>query len=171
MAEPFINAMRDDPYKNFKFRVMWNGRYVAGFSKISSLKRTTEMIEHREGGDPSTSHKSPGRTKVEPITLERGLTHDLEFVDWANRIWNADLALGAESSLSNFRKDIQIDLHNEAGQRVLSYTAYRCFPSELTALPELDANGNAVAILSLRLEAESWSRDTDVPEPTEPPPD
>ena len=79
MAQFSVNASRFDPYKNFKFRVKWDGRYVAGVSKVSSLKRTTEVVEHRVGGDPSTSHKSPGRTKYEAITLERGVTHDVAF--------------------------------------------------------------------------------------------
>ena len=88
MAQFSVNAQRFDPYKNFKFRVKWDGRYVAGVSKVSGLKRTTEVVEHREGGDPSTSRKSPGRVTFEAVTLERGLTHDVEFERWANRVWN-----------------------------------------------------------------------------------
>jgi phage tail-like protein len=79
MSQFTVNPQRFDPYKEFKFRVKWDGHYVAGISKVSALKRTTEVIEHREGGNPNTSRKSPGLTKFEPITLERGVTHDLEF--------------------------------------------------------------------------------------------
>ena len=106
MAQFSVNAQRFDPYKNFKFRVRWDGRYVAGVSKVSALKRTTEVVEHREGGDPSSSRKSPGRSAYEAITLERGVTHDPEFERWANKVWNYGAGLGAEVSLQDFRKDI-----------------------------------------------------------------
>ncbi len=168
MAQFTVNASRFDPYKNFKFRVKWDGRYVAGVSKVGSLKRTTDPVEHREGGDPSTNRRSPGRTKYEAITLERGVTHDLEFEQWANKVWNFGAGLGAEVSLADFRKDIIIDLFNEAGQKVLSYKVYRCWVSEYQALPDLDANANAIAIQHLKLENEGWERDLDTVEPKEP---
>jgi phage tail-like protein len=168
MAQFAVNAQRFDPYKNFKFRVKWDGRYVAGVSKVGALKRSTEVVEHREGGDPSTSRKSPGRTKYEPITLERGVTHDTEFESWANKVWNFGSGLGAEVSLKDFRKDLIIDVYNEAGQLVLSYKVYRAWVSEYQALPDLDANANAVAIQTLKLEHEGWERDYEVPEPAEP---
>lgn len=163
-----VNTKRFDPYKNFKFRVKWDGQYVAGISKVSALKRTTEVVEHREGGDPSTGHKSPGRTKFDAITLERGVTHDPEFEKWATKVWNFKGGEGKESSLADFRKDIIIDLFNEAGQKVLSYKVYRCWVSEFQALPGLDSNANAVAIQTLKLENEGWERDDAVSEPTEP---
>lgn len=168
MAQFTVNARRFDPYKNFKFRLKWDGRYVAGISKCSTLKRSTEVVEHREGGDPSTSRKSPGRTKYEAVTLERGVTHDTDFEQWANKIWNFGSGLGAEVSLADFRKDVILDLFNEAGQKVLSYQLYRCWVSEFQALPDLDANANAVAIQLLKLENEGWERDYAVTEPTEP---
>jgi phage tail-like protein len=168
MAQFSVNAQRFDPYKNFKFRVKWDGRYVAGVSKVGALKRSTEPIEHREGGDPSTSRKSPGRTKFEAITLERGVTHDPEFEGWANKVWNFGSGLGAEVSLADFRKDIILELYNEAGQLALGYRIYRCWVSEFQALPDLDANANAIAIQMLKLENEGWERDYDVTEPTEP---
>ncbi len=168
MAQFTVNAQRFDPYKNFKFRVMWDGRYVAGISKVSALKRTTELVEHREGGDPSSSRKSPGRTKYDAITLERGVTHDLEFEQWANKVWNFGSGAGAETSLADFRKDILIDMFNEAGQKVISYNVFRCWVSEYQALPDLDANANAVAIQHIKLENEGFERDYDVVEPQEP---
>ena len=168
MTQFTVNARRFDPYKNFKFRVKWDGRYVAGISKVSSLKRSTEVVEHREGGDPSTSRKSPGRSKYEPVTLERGVTHDIDFEQWANKIWNYGAGAGAEMSLADFRKDIIIDMFNEAGQKVVSYQLYRCWVSEFQALPDLDANANAVAIQLLKLEIEGWERDYAVVEPSEP---
>ncbi|HEX8984403.1 MAG TPA: phage tail protein [Bryobacteraceae bacterium] len=168
MAQFTVNANRYDPYKNFKFRVKWDGRYVAGISKVGALKRTTEVVEHREGGAPSTGRKSPGRTKYEAITLERGVTHDAEFELWANKVWNFAGGLGAESSLADFRKDVIIDLFNEAGQKVISYKVFRCWVSEYQSLPDLDANANAVAIQTIKLENEGWERDTDVTEPVEP---
>ena len=168
MAQFSVNPNRFDPYKNLKFRVKWDGRYVAGVSKVSALKRTTEVVEHREGGDPSTVRRSPGQTKYEPITLERGVTHDPEFEQWANKVWNWGSGLGSEVSLADFRKDLIIELYNEAGQLVMAYKVYRCWPSEYQALPELDAGANAVAIQTLTLQHEGWERDYDVKEPTEP---
>jgi phage tail-like protein len=168
MAEFTVNPTRFDPYKNFKFRLRWDGRYVAGVSKVSALKRTTEVVEHREGGDPSTVRKSPGRTKYEPITLERGVTHDPEFEQWANKVWNFGAGLGSEVSLKDFRKDIMIEVYNEAGQLALAYKVFRCWVSEYQALPDLDANANAVAIQTIKLENEGLERDTEVPEPAEP---
>ena len=166
MAEFTVNPGRFDPYKNFKFRVKWDGRYVAGISKVSALRRTTEVVEHREGGDPSTHRKSPGLTKFDAITLERGVTQDTEFEDWANRVWK--LGGNPEVSLADFRKDIVIDFFNEADQKVLSYKVYRCWVAEYQALPDLDANSNAVAIEHIKLENEGWERDLSVTEPVEP---
>jgi phage tail-like protein len=168
MAQFSVNPQRFDPYKNFKFRVKWDGRYVAGISKCSSLKKTTDVVEHREGGDPSTGRKSPARTKFDAITLERGVTHDTEFEKWANKVWDFGAGPGVEVSLKDFRKDIIIDLFNEAGQKVISYKVYRCWVSEYQALPDLDANAGAVAIQHIKLENEGWERDLDVTEPTEP---
>ena len=168
MSEFTVNASRFDPYKNFKFRVKWDGQYVAGVSKVSVLKRTTEVVTHRDGGDPSSSHKSPGRSEYDAITLERGVTHSAAFEQWANKVWNYGSGLGAETSLADFRKDIILELLNESGQVAISYKIYRCWVSEFQALPELDANANAVAIQSIKLENEGWERDYDVGEPTEP---
>jgi phage tail-like protein len=168
MAQFSVNAQRFDPYHNFKFRVRWDGRYVAGVSKVGALTRTTEVVSHRDGGDPSTSRKSPGRTEFAAITLERGVTHDLEFEAWANKAWTYGAGLGAEVSLRDFRKDVVIEVYNEAGQLALAYKVHRCWVSEYQALPDLDANANAVAIQRLKLEHEGWVRDVDVPEPTEP---
>ncbi len=168
MAQFTVNPQRFDPYKNFKFRVKWDNKYVAGVSKVSVLKRTTEVVKHRDGGDPSSSRKSPGRTEYEPITLERGVTHDTDFEDWATKVWNYGAGLGSEVSLKDFRKDIRIEVYNEAGQLALAYHVYRCWVSEFQALPDLDANANAVAIQHLKLENEGWVRDTTVAEPSEP---
>lgn len=164
--QPTIRRL--DPYKNFKFRVLWDGRCVAGVSKVSALKRTTEVVEHREGGDLSSSRRSPGRTKYEAITLERGVTHDIAFEQWANKVWNYGSGPGAEVSLRDFRKNIIIELYNDAGQKVIAYNVYDCWVSEYQAQPDLDANANAVAIQSIKLENEGWERDYDVTKPDEP---
>ena len=168
MAQFKVNQSRVDPYKNFKFRVKWGGKYVAGVSKVSTLKRTTEVVKHRHGGDPSSSKKSPGRTEYDAISLDRGVTHDIEFEQWANKVWNFGNGLGAEMSLQDFRKDIVLEVYNEAGQLAIAYKIYRCWVSEFQALPDLDANANAIAIQHLKLENEGWARDTSVTEPTEP---
>ena len=158
---------RHDPYKNFKFRIKIGTSYVAGVSKCSMLKRTTEVVKHRTGGDPSTSRKSPGRTEYDPITLERGVTHDIDFAQWANKVWNYGVALGSEVSLKDFRKDITIEVYNEAGQLAIAYSVFRCWVSEFQALPDLDANANVIAIQHIKLENEGWVQ-VDVPMPTEP---
>jgi phage tail-like protein len=168
MAQFSVNQERFDPYKNFKFRVKWDGVYVAGVSKVSMLKRTTEVVKHREGGDPSSSRKMPGRTEYEPVTIERGVTHDLRFEEWALKTWQFQAGLGAEVSLKDFRKDIILEVYNEAGQLAITYTIFRCWVSEYQALPDLDANANAVAIQHIKLENEGWTRDVAVKEPVEP---
>jgi phage tail-like protein len=166
---PFtVNPHRADPYKNFKFRVKWDGRAIAGVSKVSGLKRTTEVVDHRSGGDPNAVRRSPGTTKFEAITLERGITHDPEFEDWAKLALQGGAALGAEVSLEHFRKDIVIELMNEAGQVVIAYRVYRCWVSRYQALPDLDANTNTVAIESITIENEGWERDRDIAEPRQP---
>jgi phage tail-like protein len=168
MAQFTVNSQRFDPYKNFKFRLKWGGKYVAGISKCSALKRTTEVVKHREGGDPSSTRKSPGRTEYEAITLERGVTHDTEFRLWASKVWNFKAGLGAEVSLKDFRKDIILEVYNEAGQLALAYKLYRCWASEYQCLSDLDSNANAVAIEHIKLENEGWEQDVEVPEPSEP---
>lgn len=168
MAQFTVNAMnRFDPYKNFKFRIRWGGRTVAGVSKVSSLKRTTEVVRHREGGDPSTSHKSPGRTEYEAITIERGVTHDLEFQSWASQSFRPGGAAGSERS-ADFRRSMTIEVLNEAGQVAIAYNVYKCWVSEYQAASDLDANANAVLIEQIKIENEGWERDPSVTEPAEP---
>lgn len=174
MPEFSVNQNRYDPYKNFKFKVKFvaGGDYVAGISKVSGLKRKTEVVTHRVGGDPSSSRKSPGRTEYEAITLERGVTHDTEFEKWANKVWNfsapnPSAPAGQEVSLKDFRKDLMLELYNETGQLVIRYIIYRCWVSEYHAMPDLDANANAVAIQNIKLENEGWERDFSVVEPGE----
>lgn len=157
-----------DPYLNFKFRIKWQGKYVAGLSKCSALRRSTEATPFREGGDPSTVRVLPGQTRFEPITLERGMTQDLEFETWASQVWNYRAGQGMESSLANFRRNITLEFYNAAGQLVYAYNIYNCWPSEYTAMPELDSSSNAVAIQTLVLQNEGWERDASVKVP--PPP-
>jgi phage tail-like protein len=168
MPQFTVNPMRRDPYKNFKFLLKWEGRPVLGVSKISALRRTTEVISHREGRDPSRLQLSPGVTQYLPLTLERGVTHDMEFEKWANKVHNLQGWQGDEVSLQDFRRDLYLELYNEAGQMVIAYKIFRCWPSEFTALPELDANYNGVAIQSLVLQNEGWEREYEVVEPSEP---
>jgi phage tail-like protein len=165
MAKFTVNPQRFDPYRNFKFRIKIDNVYVAGLAKCSSLKKTTEMVEWREAGDPSTTHKLPGKTKYDPITLTTGVSHDTTLEDWANLVNN--FQGDASMSLKNFRKNIVIDVFNEADQKVLSYFVYRCWVSEFQALPDLDASANAVMIQTIKLENEGWERDKSVVEPTE----
>jgi phage tail-like protein len=171
-----VNTYRYDPYKNFNFRVKWDNAYVAGISRVSGLTRTTQVVTHRSGGDPSTPRRSPGQSEYGAITLERGVTHDMAFEEWANKVWCYTNSLKGDFpatsqvvSLKDFRKDvIVLQMFNEAGQLAISYNIYRCWVSEFQAMPELDAMGNATAIQMIKLENEGWERDNSVPEPTEP---
>jgi phage tail-like protein len=147
-----------DPLENFQFKVKWDNEYVAGVSKVSGLRRTTEVVQYREGGGTPIVRDMPGRTSYEPITLERGITSDRAFEQWANLILDLEAGQGA----ANYRKDVILDLFNESGQRVLSYVIYRCWVSEYQALPDLNADANAIAIESIKLENEGWKRDTNV---------
>ena len=167
-STPFVvNPNRFDPYKQYKFRVKWDGKYVAGISEVSGLRRRTEVIRHREGADANTIRRSPGLTTYDPIVLKRGRTHDTAFEQWANKVWNFGSGMGAEVSLRDFRKDIIIELYNEAGQLVMAFKVYRCWPSEYVALSSFDANFTSVAMESLTLQHEGWERDYEVTEPAE----
>lgn len=168
MPQFTVNTHRHDPYKVFKFRVMWDGRYVAGISRVSALTRVTQVVEFRDGDDPSADRRSPGLTTYEPIALSRGVTHDVEFERWANLAWNLEAGAGNEVSLKDFRKDLLIELLNEAGQIVVRYKVFRAWVSEYQALPELNAQASEVAIESITLQHEGWVRDPDVKEPVEP---
>ena len=160
-----VNPYRFDPYKNFKFRVKWDGKVIAGVSKISALKQSTEPVIHREGGDNNSYRITPGTWKFEPITLERGITHDNEFENWAQTVWDA--GGDALTSLKKFRKNITIELLNENGVVAKAFNLFRCWVSEYQALPELDANDNSVAFEYIVLQYEGWERDKNIPEPAQ----
>jgi phage tail-like protein len=166
MANGFVvNAHRFDPYKNFKFRVIWDGRPVLGVSKVGALKRTTEVVKHRSGGENSTDHKSPGRTTYDALTMERGITHDPEFEKWANLVhpYSGDSAM----DLANYKKELTLEVLNEKGHVAKRYFLHSCWISEFTAVPDLDANANAVAVESMKIELEGWERDPQTKEPDE----
>lgn len=167
MAAPKFpaNAHRHDPYRNFKFQILIDGQPVAGLMKVSALQKVTEVIEYREGGDPTSSRKLPGRTEYMPITLEQGVSHDPVFEEWANLVNNLDG--DAAMSLKNFRKDIVLNLINLQGTVAKSYIIRRCWVSEYSALPDLDANDSAVAIEKIVIQNEGWERDEAVSEPVE----
>ena len=168
MAQFSVNSNRFTPYKAFKFRILWDGEVVAGVSKVTGLKKMVEVVTHREGGDVSTSRKMPGLVNFEPITCERGVTHDKAFENWANKVWNYTDVTGSETSLKDFRKSIRLEIFNEAGQLAIAYNIYRCWVSEFQAAGDLDANASGVLIQSLKIEHEGFERDDAVTEPTEP---
>jgi len=166
MAKGFVtNAHRYDPYKNFKFRVLWDGRTFLGVSKVGALKRTTEVVKHRDGGDNSSDHKSPGRTSYEAVTMERGITHDAEFEKWANIVHA--YAGDPTMDLANYKKELTLEVLNERGHVAKRYFLHGCWVSEFTAVPDLDANANAVAIENIKVELEGWERDAETKEPDE----
>ncbi|MCB9569544.1 MAG: phage tail protein [Myxococcales bacterium] len=160
-----VNAHRYDPYKNFNFRVLLDGRVVLGVSKVSALKRTTEVVKHQSGGVNTFEYKSPGRTKYEAVTMERGITHDVEFERWANSVYT--YANDSATDLANYKKDLTLEVLNLKGQVAIRYFLHGCWVSEFTAVPELDANNNGVAIESIKVEVEGWERDTSLSEPNE----
>ena len=164
--ESKANTASHKSYEDFRFRVKWDGNYVAGVSKVSALTRTTDAVQFRTEGDPGTPRVPPGQSAYQPVTLERGVTYDATFVQWANKVWDYRKAAGIDpdGSLKDFRKDIVIELFNEAGEKVLAYNVYRCWVSEFVAMPELDGAGNAIAIQSIVLENEGWERDQSVGE-------
>jgi len=169
MAQFSVNPTRIDPYKNFKFRLVWDDEGtlgpIAGISKVSGLKRTTEVVSHRDGGDLSTKRHSPGVSSFEPITIERGITHDAAFENWATKTYSTTGDGGM--SLKNFRKDLIIELYNLQGVKVRAWNVFRAWVSEFMAVPELDANANAVAFESIVLQNEGFARDPAVVEPLE----
>jgi phage tail-like protein len=159
------NAHRFDPYKNFKFRLKDGERTVLGVSKVGPLKQTTQVVTYRSGGDNSWERKSPGRTSVDSVMLERGLTQDREFERWAQMVssWGGDPL----KDLVNYKRELTLEVMNEKGQVAMRYHLHECWVSEYTAMPELDAAGNAIAVESLKLELEGWSRDPETTEPDE----
>lgn len=168
-----VNTERYDPYLNYRFRVKWDGKFVAGISKVSALSRTTEVAKYRSGGDPGVVRKIPGQSDYAAITLERGVTHDKDFEQWANKVWSYGNSAAAPfpediMSLKDYRKDIRIELYNESGQLVIAYNVYRCWVSEWQAMADLEGEGNAVLIQSIKLENEGWERDATIAEPTYP---
>ena len=168
MGKPFsVNINRFDPYKTYRFLVFLDQAVapVAGVSKVSGLKRSSDVIDYKEGGNAITL-KGVGRTKYEPITLERGVTHDPDFESWANAAQVLDTG-APTSKLADLRKTVRIVLQNEMGQPVQQYIVYRCWVSEYQALPDLDAGGNAIALQHIKLENEGWERDLSVGEPDE----
>ena len=167
-AEFTVNTHRFDPYKQFKFRVKWDGRYVPGIIRVNGLHRSTEVVSHRQGTEANVVRKSPGQTTYTPIILKRGRTHDTAFEKWVNKVYNFGSGLGSEVSLKDFRKDIVIELYNEAGQLVMAFKVYRCWPSRYSALDELDATSQDIALETMVLEHEGWERDYNVVEPSEP---
>ena len=167
MARMTAQTNRFDPYRNFRFRVKWDGQYVAGMTKMGALKRTTEMVEFREAGENIVSRKLPGKSSYQAVSLEAGITYDTAFEDWANLV--NDFASHSITNLGEFRKNITLDVFNEAGVKALSYNLYRAWVSEYQALPDLDSSANAVAITTIKLEYEWFERDEAVVEAVGPP--
>jgi phage tail-like protein len=166
MANGFVkNAHRIDPYKNYKFRVKWDGKTVLGVSKVGALKRTTQVVPYRSGGENSSDHKSPGRTTYDGLTLERGITHDLEFEAWADKVhpYAGDTAM----DLANYKKELVLEVLNEKGHVALRYFLHDCWVSDFTAVPALDANANAIAVEMIKIEMNGWERDKSTSEPDE----
>jgi phage tail-like protein len=159
-SKPFsVNTDRLDPYKSYRFLVFFGQSTtpVAAVSKVTGLKRSSDVIEYKEGGNPVIL-KGLGRTKYEPITLERGVTQDSTFLDWADAAQRLDQGAPI-NSLANLRREVHIQLLNEEGQPVQAYVVHRCWVSEFQALPDLDAGASAIALEHIKLENEGWWKD------------
>ena len=167
MTEFSVNTHRFDPYKNFKFRVKWKNKYVPGIFRVSGLNRSTAVVEHRDGGDPNVIQKSPGTTTYSPLTLERARTHDTAFEDWADKVWKLGASPGNEIALKSYRRDIVIEIFNEAGQLAFAWNVYRCWPQHYDAFADLDSYADNILIERLVLAHEGFERDLSVTEPTE----
>jgi len=150
MPAPKKIRERYDPYRNYKFRVKWDGRLVAGITHVSGLKWVTDVVEYRQGsGGPP--QKLPGRTSFEPITLERGITNDPAFETWAKKVKDV------KGPSLKLRKEVRIEVYSEAGALMLAYEVHRCWPSEYVALSSLDIDERRL-IQSLTLQHEGWER-------------
>ena len=159
-----VNTDRFDPYKSYRFQIFFglSTTPVAAVSKVTGLKRSSDVIEYKEGGNPVIV-KGMGRTKYEPITLERGVTQDSSFLDWADAVQRLDNGHPI-NSLANLRREVHIKLMNENGQAVQAYVVHRCWVSEFQALPDLDAGASAIALEHIKLENEGWEKDPIVTE-------
>lgn len=160
-----VNAHRKEPYKNFKFQLEWDNKPVMGISKVSSLKRTTEVVKHRDGANNSYDIKSPGRTSYEGITIERGITHDAEFANWAAKVHSYET--DSLMDLAGYKKELTLVVMNEKNQPAFRYALHGCWVSDYTAMPDLDANANAIAIESMKIEVDGWEREGATTEPDE----
>jgi len=157
---------RDDPYRNFKFRITWNGRTVAAFRKVRGLAQPAREQQEHAAGQTAGRSESRGWTAFEAITFERGVTHDREFEQWANRIWD-DYSSPGGVKLRDLRKDLRIEETDEAGQLVRAYNVFGCWVSDYQAMPDLDAGANAIAIETIVIQNEGWEHDSEPSELTE----
>jgi len=162
------NPVRVDPLKNFKFKVAWDGQYVLGAASVSALTRKTEVIKHRAGGVMSTKYSSPGLNECDPVTIKNGVTMDRTFYQWAGKVWAPSNQFGMEVSLKDFRKNITLEVYNEAGQLAIAYTLYNSWPSEFQAQADLDANTGGILFQHLKLEIEGFDIDVTVQPAAEP---
>jgi phage tail-like protein len=170
LLEPFVGlSSRVDPYRNFRFRVTLDGVVVPGITRISALRRSAQVLEHRDGADPDTVQRLPGRMEYDPITLERGVTRDTTFEDWANQIRQLSAGGGQGTAAAAYRKNIRIEVLNQAGQPVIAYDVYRCWPASYRPLPDLEAGESARLIEAITLVHDGWVRDLTVVLPADPP--
>ncbi|MFH1277850.1 MAG: phage tail protein [Candidatus Eisenbacteria bacterium] len=146
----------------YTFRVMWDGKEMAGIDRVSGLVRRTEVVRPRSGGGPSGVMNTVGITAHEPLIIERRLSQDKEFERWANKVWMYGAGFGSEMSLGDYRKDLKIDLYDHQGKLAISYRVYNCWPSEYFVLGELDASGPSLPVEVLVIAYEGFERDWSV---------
>lgn len=134
---------------------------------MSGLHRHTEPVVERSGEDPNRTSSSPGLMTFDPITLERGRTHDPAFEEWVDAVHAFQWRTTNETDLLEYRKDGRVELCNLAGQVVMAFLVRGCWPGSYTGLGELDAMASETAVESLTLQHDGWERDCEIPEPTE----
>lgn len=133
--------MAEYPVPKFHFQVEWGGSKI-GFTEISGLDITTEVIEYRDGASPEYSKvKMPGQRKFSNITMKRGtFKGDNEFYIWFNTV-----------SLNQIeRRDLTVSLLNESHEPIVVWKVKNAWPAKITPT-DLKADGNEVAIESLEL--------------------
>jgi phage tail-like protein len=136
-----------DPFVNFNFRVEIDGITRAAFHEASGFDSTVDVIEHREGGQNTTTYKVPGLTKHGNITLKWGVTDEKSLDEWHQQVVDGD----------SVRKNGSIVVLNRRGEEIARWNFVRAWPTKYT-LPSFNAEGNDIAIQTLELAHEGLKR-------------
>lgn len=142
-----MTGERNDPYRNFRFRVEIDGLEQAGFSEVSGFEATFDVIEYREGNEVITPRKLPGLVKYGNISLKWGATESMELWEWILECIEGTVE----------RKTMTIIALDEEGSDVATWQVIEAWPVKYTA-PSFNGTGNEVAIELLELAHEGMTR-------------